>query len=279
MTEEMKNKLLQIDQLAPLPSLIKEILDLTDDPNVSVRKIADEIKKDQALTSKILKIVNSAYYGFYREIGNLDHAIVVLGIDEIVVISQAACLMQYDLEDVGNIFNKRKFWIHTLGTAYIARALSRFTPGIFSKDAFVIGLLHDFGKAVLNQHFHSIFSDAVNKSKNSGRHLCEVCQEDFGFDHAEVGGLVAEYWNMPTQLVEAVKLHHAPDKSNGNASAVHIAHLANALCHRYKIGDSGNAVHDEPSKASLKALDIEDQDIDELWISLDINPDRIETLI
>ncbi|MCF7811096.1 HDOD domain-containing protein [bacterium] len=277
--EEVKNKLLNIEQLAPLPTLMKKILDLTEDPDVSVKEIAEEIKKDQALTAKILKIVNSAYYGFYREIGNVDHAIVVLGIDEVVNISHAVCLMQYQLEDVGSYFSIRKFWIHTIGTAYIARALSKYVPGMLTKDAFVIGLLHDFGKAVLNQHFHSLFSTVVSISMSSGRHICEVCREEAGFDHAEVGALVAEHWNMPIQLVEAVKLHHTPEKSNSGSNSVHIAHLANVLCHRYRIGASGNPVIDEPSKVSLKALGIEDQDINELWKSLDIDPERIEALV
>ncbi|NQU06205.1 MAG: HDOD domain-containing protein [Calditrichaeota bacterium] len=279
MIEKLKSKLMQFDQLVPLPSIMKNILDLTEDPNVSVREIAEEIKKDQALTAKILKIVNSAYYGFYREIGNVDHAIVVLGIDEIVNISQAICLMQYQIKDIGNFFNCRKFWIHTIGTAYIARALSRYTPGILSKDAFVIGLLHDFGKAVMNQHFHNAFSKVMLKAMASGGHICEVCQEEAGVDHAEVGALVAENWNLPVQLVVAIRLHHNPEKSNGNSNAVHIAHLANALCHKYKIGESGNAFPDEPSEVSLKALGIEDQDLDELWESLDIDPIHIEALI
>ncbi len=251
---KIKEKLKYINKLVPLPSIVNKIMDIANNPRSSARDLAGEVRKDLSLTSKILRIVNSAYYGFHREIGNVDHAIVVLGFDEVTNIAQAACLLQFFTGDNKSLFNRSEFWVHALGAAYIARALSRFTPEVIPKDAFVIGLLHDFGKVVANQHFDKIFYRIVIEAEKRKQPLHRVCFEITGTDHAEIGANVADNWNLPVQLVKSIRYHHSPELADSYDKGVHLAHLSNVFCHCYKIGLSGNVVPDKPSAGSLRAL-------------------------
>ena len=276
---EIRRKLKSISVLAPLPTLVKKIMEVFRDPNSSARDLAEQIKKDQVLTARILKIVNSAYYGFHREIGNVDHAIVVLGFDEIMNIAQAACLMNaFKFED-NRYFNREKFWVHAIGTAYIAKSLCRYTKDVIQKDAFVVGLLHDFGKVILNQYFGEIFRNVINQSSQQNRKLYHVCRDHAGIDHPEIGALVAESWKLPIDLVYAIRYHHQPNMAPQNRNEVHLSHLANILCHKYNIGASGNPVADEPHPVSLKSLEIEDLKLDDVWKSLEIDPYRMKRIL
>jgi len=276
---EIRLKLESIGTLAPLPALATKIMEILSDPNSSARDLAEEIKKDQSITAKILKIVNSAYYGFQREVGNVDHAIVVLGFDEVMNIAQAVCLMRAFETESSDVFDRDKFWVHSLGTAYIARALSRRAKDVIFKDAFVIGLLHDFGKVILYQHFKEAFQEMIRTAESQQRPLHQVCHELAGIDHSEIGRIIAESWNLPVQLVRAIRYHHCPEKADKNEMGIHLAHMANFFCHKYEIGSSGNTVPDEPDYISMLSLGIEDENLDEVWDSLEIDPQRMRSIL
>lgn len=275
---DIRSQLKRIDKLAPLPTLMKSILELSENPKTSASKLADVIKTDMSLTAKILKIVNSAYYGFHREIGNINHAVVILGFNEIKNITLAACLIQYFPNGGDKHFNRNEFWIHALGAAYTASALSVYSPKVIANDAFVIGLLHDFGKVVLDQHFKESFRMVIEKAVQEKRPLHEVSVELIGIDHTEIGGLVAESWNLPVPLVRAIEYHHNPSLVNRQDHEVHIAHLANYFCHKHQIGSSGNPLPDEPNADSLEALGFNVTDLDHIWDSLKLDTDRLRKL-
>ena len=275
----IRSKISQIHSLAPLPVLAKAIIDISDDPNASAHNLAEVVKRDQSLTAKILKIVNSAYYGFHREVGNVDHAIVVLGFDEIRSITLAACIIQSFLSDKNHLFSRNKLWLHSLGAAYIARALSTYKPGIFSKDAFVMGLLHDFGKVVLHQHFTAIFYKSLRIAIERHQPLYQVSEELMDIDHAEIGGMVAESWNLPVPLVKAIQYHHKPAAAYSHEDEVHLTHLANYFCHRYEIGESGDPAPEEPFAGSLKSFGFEEQDLDDVWSNLNIDTQALKVIL
>ncbi len=276
---DIRDKLSRIGTLAPLSALAKSIMDISNDPRSSARNLADEIKKDQSITAKILQIVNSAFYGFHREIGNVDHAIVVMGFDEVVNIALAASLLQFYENGRNFLFDRDKFWLHSLGSAYIARGLSRFANEVLSKDAFVVGLLHDFGKVAMRQHFRDIFYKIIAEAARRKQPLHHVSLELADIEHGEVGALVADSWDLPVPLVKAIRYHHTPESAGLDEKEVHIAHLANILCHRNDIGKSGNTVPDDPSPISLRALGIAEEDLDEVWKSLKIDANLVRSTL
>ena len=276
---DIRAKLSNIKTLAPLSTLAKNILEISHDPKSSARDLAGEIKKDQSLTAKILQIVNSAFYGFHREIGNVDHAIVVLGFDEVIGIALAASLLQYYENGRNFLFDRDKFWLHSLGAAYIARALSQFADSVISRDAFVLGLLHDFGKVALRQHFRDVFYKIIAEAARRKQPLHHVSLELADIEHGEIGGLVAESWDLPVPLVKAIKYHHTPHMVKSEDKEVHLAHLANIFCHIQQIGKSGNTVPDDPSPLSLKALGLENMSMEEIWEALKIKAELVKSAL
>ncbi len=279
MEVNIRSEIIQISKLAPLPKIVQQIFKVTSDPTSSARDLSLLIIKDQSLTAKILKIINSAYYGFNRKIGNVNHAIVILGFDEIKSITMALCLMKYYPVEQSRLFNRELFWKHSIGTAHIARALSSLKMELNCEDAYVIGLLHDFGKVILDQFFPEVFRNALELAAQHKQPLHHVLKESIGIDHAEIGGLIAEHWQLPVPLSNAIRLHHNPAEADNSDYFVHLVHLANYFCHKNVIGASGNPKPDEPFEGSLKALGIENQDLDQVWDFLNIGAQKIDLFL
>lgn len=274
----IRDRLEKIDKLAPLPIIVQEIFEISDDPGSSARDLAKVIQKDQSITAKILRIVNSAYYGFYRKVGSVSHAIVILGFNEVKNISIAACMVQAFSEGYNKLFNRKEFWTHSLGAAFTAKALSRELIGVKPDDAFVAGLLHDIGKVVLDQHFMDAFTETLTAARIENRPLNKVSNELLGIDHAEIGGLISERWKLPNGLVEAISYHHSPGIMNQHDYLTHLAHLSNYFCHRHNIGSSGNPLPDAADPQSLAALGLENNSLEEIWKSLEIDPASLKAI-
>ncbi len=266
---EIRHRLLQVERIAPLPALVKEILDVHENPEATAKSMAEVIKKDQSLTSRVLRIVNSAYYGFHRKIGNTRDAVVLLGFEEIKNITLAACLMDtFPLEGVGR-FQPKEFWLHSIASAYVARALASRVKSLTPENAFVMGLLHDIGKAVLFQHFPDTYSKVLEAADEKGTPLNEIEQQMMKIDHAEVGGIVAESWDLPTPLVRAIRLHHSPDDAEVGYES-YVANVANYFAHKQNVGSSGTPKFLPPSSFAGPALGHEGP-IDDLFEELDVD--------
>ncbi|MFC2150460.1 HDOD domain-containing protein [Calditrichota bacterium] len=277
--KSIRSQLRDIEKLAPMPQAFSGVMEVMRNPNSTASQLSEVIKMDQALTAKILKIVNSAYYGFYRRIGNVQHAIVILGFSEIKNITLAACIIQaYGSEDSPH-FKILEFWRHSLAVAYIARSLSTLQPDFNSEDAFSIGLMHDLGKVVLDQHFSSHFHACLETSKTEQRPLHQVCLQELEIDHAEVGAIIAESWKLPVGLVKAIQYHHQPENAEEEIGSVYLAHLANYFCHRQKIGESGNPVPDEALPEALEYFGIKPGELDQVWESLKIDEATLKALL
>jgi putative nucleotidyltransferase with HDIG domain len=266
---EIRHRLLQVEMIAPLPALVKEILEVHENPEATAKAMAEVIKKDQSLTSRVLRIVNSAYYGFHRKIGNTRDAVVLLGFEEIKNITLAACLMDtFPLEGAGR-FQPKEFWLHSIASAYVARALASRVKELSAENAFVMGLLHDIGKAVLFQHFPETYTTVLEASAEKNLPLFEVEQQMMKIDHAEVGGIVAESWDLPTPLVRAIQLHHTPDDAEEGYESF-VTNVANYFAHKQQVGASGTPTFNPPSSFAGPALGHEGP-IDDLFSELEVD--------
>ena len=275
----IRSKIKKLDKIAPLPTIAQRVLGLAGDFGSSAQTLAELIKMDQALTGRILRVANSSFYGFSRKIGNIDLAVAILGFNEVTSITLASCLVNdYSIKE-NPYFTRQEFWMHAIGTGQIARKLSRLIPDIYSDNAFVAGLLHDFGKVILLQFFPDEFATVLKTAHKQKRSLNQVSRELLKIDHAEIGQMVIEEWNLPPQLIQAVRFHHDPGEADKKDHFVHITHLANILCHHVDIGKSGNPLPDEPSGISMEVLGLKDRDLDEIWSELDIDFESIRMFL
>ncbi|MEA1997149.1 MAG: HDOD domain-containing protein, partial [Gemmatimonadota bacterium] len=202
-----------IISLPTLPTVVAKMIQMIDDPKSSARSLSRLIRSDQVLTARILRLANSSFYGFPNPIASVNLAIVALGYEtvknlglSVSVISRFAKAGQED-----ELLDYSRFWEHSVGVAVASRMLARMhgLPEIES-EAFVAGLIHDLGKVILSQYQTARYSEALRIVENRRVLLARAEERVFGVDHSEVGGWLAERWNLPGSLVEAIRLHHRP---------------------------------------------------------------------
>ncbi len=274
----IRSRFLGTDRVSPLPTMVRKILQLSADPNSTARQIAALIEQDAALTSMVLKTVNSAYYGFYRRVENVPHAIVILGFNEIKDITLSTCLMRnLGFEDDEEL-SQRDFWLHAIGTAHIARALNSRAKLMEPDTAFAMGLLHDIGKVVLMQHERELFLQAVHEARAMKRPLREMEREVIGIDHAEVGALVATGWNLPERLELAIGSHLDPEAARESKDVL-LVHTANHICHWRKIGRDGEQDLGGLHEGALEQLGFGEKSIEQVWPLLRIDEGDLDTFL
>lgn len=251
--DEIKKKIEKIDQLPTLPIIITELLGLLDNPKSTPREINELIKNDQALTSKTLRLVNSSYYGFPRKIATVTEAIVILGFDTVRNLAVSAGMVKL-LKGKG-IFDKEKFWHHTVAVAFMSKLIAQKVKYQNPEVAFVSGLLHDIAKVFEDLYFNSEFLKALQMSKDTGKSLNESEVEVLGYDHGAIGKRLGDSWNLPKPIVASIAYHHDFDRNifPEHEQLVAIINLSDTLVRLKKIGDSGNY---GKSLVSLKVMNM-----------------------
>jgi HD-like signal output (HDOD) protein len=226
--------------LPTLPTVVTKMIDQVDSPRTSAAALARLISSDQALTAKVLKLANSAYYGFPREISTVNMAIVVLGFN--AVKEMGLSLSVFDVfkktASAGH-FDVTLFWEHSVGCGVAARMLARMYRAPFVGEAFVAGLLHDVGKVILKQYFDAEFAEIIKAQKERGLTLEIAEAEVIQTGHAQIGSWLANKWNLPKIICESILHHH--DAWNAKTEPLFVACVAIAdyICHLSKIGESG----------------------------------------
>jgi putative nucleotidyltransferase with HDIG domain len=217
----------KVNQLAPLPAVALRVLQLAEDERSSANDLASIIATDQAMTAKLLRLANSAYFAAGREITTVRDAIVLLGMVEIRRLVLTTALMGQYTTDSGTL-NVAAFWGHALAVGMVAEVMARNTKLAVPEEAFTAGILHDIGKLVMAQYLKDHFDAAATFATTKGIPLHRSEAEVFGFDHALLGKRLAEAWRLPPGLVTAIAHHHAsPGQEDGLS---YIVYQANELC-------------------------------------------------
>ena len=213
-----------------LPSIINEIMDVISRKNSSATDLTNIIESDPALTTRILTVANSAYYGFVKKISTISHAVVVLGFKEIQNIALGMSVLQM-FNRKGSEFSEQ-LWRHSfavgVGTKMIAQYLNLKIDGKY----FVGGLLHDVGKIFISQYMTDTFSKLLDVIEENGNNYSYHVVEKriFGITHAEVGERLLNSWMFPPDVVNTVAHHHSPVLSTVDPIFTVCVHLADILC-------------------------------------------------
>lgn len=274
-----------IISLPTLPTVVSKMIELVDNPKTSAASLARLISTDQALTAKILKLANSAYYGFPREISTVNMAIVVLGFNTVKDMGLSLSVFEVfkDIEG-GKAFDVSKFWEHSIACGAASRMIARRLKYRFVGEAFVAGLLHDIGKVILNQYVHREFVDIIATASTGDMSLEEAEEKVIGTSHSKVGSWLAEKWNLPKIIVESIEFHHQPWEAKTEPLLVAIVSIANYLCHLCNIGNSGRVYPLKPDRPTWeifqKALvPLDEPDLETLCTEFLIEFDRTETMM
>lgn len=218
-----------------LPAVVREVVDLINNPKTNVARLSAALAKDQRLVHSVIRKANSSLYGYSSRVNNLNFAIVLLGFDVLketvthVLISRALHKM------VDTLFRYQEFWNHSVGCAITARGLAEKSQRCNPDDAFVAGLLHDAGFIILQQ------SPTDSLEWSTERRVREetarmMIEPPLGITHTEAGSWMAEHWKLPEDIIEAIRLHHTPWLATKNPALTAAVHIAEVLCHRTKIG-------------------------------------------
>jgi putative nucleotidyltransferase with HDIG domain len=261
--EEMRRVVQRVVDLPTLPVIIPRIIRLMEDPRSSAAELGRVIASDQALASRILRLANSAFYGFRREIVSINQAVVLLGFDTVKSIVLAATVLGTLGEaDVVSSFDREQFWLHVLATAMAARRIARARGWTDPEAAFVAGLLHDIGKVILDRYFYRHYAEAARLAAETPCLIREAESKLFSLHHGQVGGWLAERWRFPAALVEPVAWHHAPAgalRTHGTVAGV--VHLADILVRNAGIGSGGDTLVPLPDPAVLAGLQVTGADL------------------
>lgn len=226
----------EIRDLPALPQIVTQILERTRDPNCPAREIVRLISRDQALVIRILRLVNSAYYGFSRKIATINLAVAILGYRAVqnLVLNVGLASM---FRDIMNSTDARRVELfeHSMECAVLAKAIAARLPAleVQQDEAFTAGLLHDIGKIVLEQHAPGEAMHVAAAQEEKGMSSLEAEKEILGVDHAAIGEWIAMRWNIPTRLREAILYHHRPhaalEKAPGAYNLVKVIALADQI--------------------------------------------------
>lgn len=234
-SDKLKEVVGRMDRLPSIPTLYVELVEMMRDPRVSIENVGAVIGKDMAMTAKVLKLVNSAFFGIQRRVVSTADAVSYLGVEMIrsLVLSIHAFSQFESVEQEG--FCVEVLWSHSLRTAAAAKAIARMEGAdkLLYEDAFTAGMLHDVGKLVLAANFPERYRDVFHL-KNFNQVDCSTAEDQvFGANHADVGGYLLGLWGLPVPVVNAIALHHAPDSLGQKLfSPLTAVHAANAMVHR-----------------------------------------------
>ena len=253
-------------------------------------QIAEIIRRDPSLTSRLLRLVNSVYYGLTTPVNSIEEAVFYLGVRQIRQLAMVTPV----IEDFQRLtrqcdFPWREFWQHCIGTAILTREVTG-TVHISTDEAdYVAGLVHDVGKIVMAWAFPEHFAEIHRQSGQGTRDLLEIEEAVLGISHAELGALYLERQRLPELMVQSARFHHSPEKAQSHQHVVASVQIADLLLRSEKIGFSGNGMavtHEQCFAASgWKVLfpDAKDEENDiaraSLSRTLELIPNMLEGLV
>lgn len=255
----LRSTIESVTDLPTLPSVVGKITSQIGNPTTNAADIGRLIEQDQVLTGKVLRLVNSAYYGFPKQIKSIQHAVVILGFNKVKTIILTASVFGAFSGRRPGALNLQRFWQHSLAAAISAKSTAELigAPHV-AEDAFVGGLLHDIGKIVMDQYQPAIYAPIVKYAGDKGILLLDAEREVMGLDHAVVGGWMMEKWRLPPSIVHMVEDHHKPGASGERRDLIAAIHLGDILARALGVGYGGDYRMPLVDPASASGYNVDD---------------------
>lgn len=224
-----KDLVSRVAQLVSLPEVCYRVNEMLADPNVTSNQLGRVIRLDPALTARLLKIVNSALYGFRSRIDTVSQAVTIIGLEELrsLVLASSANVVFNKIST--ELVDMDSFWHHSVYTGLVARNLASQCSLPGRETIFLTGLLHDVGQLVIYSQLPAEASQILAQRDTKEKSTCAIEREILGFDHTEVGADLLQLWDLPQSLWEPVRHHHTPTESRDFPRQTALLHIANAI--------------------------------------------------
>jgi len=265
MPKNLKSVVDGITELPTLPEVVSELIRLLENPKSSAEDVNKLMEKDISLTAKILRLVNSAYYGMPNKISSVRQAVVILGFSTVKSLAISASVFDMFSSNIDEeVFSQSKFWIHSIGCACLGRVIGRMEAGVDEDATFVLGLMHDIGKLVLFQYAAEEFEAVVTLAQEESLHFYDAEHRVLDTDHAEIGGWLAERWGLAEDVARGIRYHHAVGEAEERRIPA-ICSFADFITKRKQIGSAGDF--------APPALD------SDVWTALSLKKEKIPDMI
>jgi len=281
--ENMKhiNKIInEIEDLTPIPQVTHKIITLLKGSDTNISTLTEVLLYDPAITSNILKICNSAYFGLPRKIDSLQQAITYLGINQIIdIVLMKSTGENLKKEQKGYELHEGELWKYSVASALIAKELNKKLGKPLDHLIFTAALLKDIGKVVLNKYVANAYENINNLVLNERLSFREAESRIIGIDHSELGGLVAEKWNFSPKMVYIIRNHHLTDQKTRDDFETCIVYLADTLCMMSGIGVGADCLAYKLDKDIIKSFNLTEKELQEIMIDIVGKVHKIETMI
>jgi HD-like signal output (HDOD) protein len=227
-------KIVQImGELPTMPIIAAQIMEKLGDPCSTPRQIQDLITKDQGLSVRVLRVANSPYYGASRSISTIKDAVLFLGYDSIRSLIMTAVLkgMFSALS-----LSEQLLWEHAVCCGFAARRIGAEVGYDSLDEAYLAGLMHDIGKAVLFLRVPAVMREIMLEVEGGKSEFVDLERKALGFTHAEVGQIMADSWFFSMDIEDAIAHHHCPDHAGSARELSYIVNMADGVCHKFEIG-------------------------------------------
>jgi HD-like signal output (HDOD) protein len=221
-----------VDSLPSLPSIVLKLIEVVNSPDSAADDAAELIEKDPALTSKMIRLANSAFYGIPRSISSVTSAVVVLGFNTIRSLVLSASVAK--MFDGKHSLDIDRFWKHSVVTAMASKIIVRHFMTVRMMDpesAFCAGVMHDIGKLIFSQYMPEDYSVVCEYARDKKVSLVEAEDKIMGVNHAQMGKILSDRWSLPHDLEYGIVHHHNPGGADKAQNLVNITHLSDIIAH------------------------------------------------
>lgn len=270
----------EIKNLKPIPAVVNRILEVVDEPDSSMTRIANIIQYDPAITASILRICNSAFFGLKNPAESIKEAVTLLGLDqiiEIVLIKSGATVLSGKQEGYG--LHEGAMWKYSVSSALIAKLIAQKLLFKNKSTIFTAALLKDIGKIVLDRFVMDSFEKISVLVVNENLSFREAEKKIIGVDHAELGGMIAKMWKFSPKMVKIIRHHHLTDISMVKDKEIAVVYLADCICMMIGIGVGSDGLVNRFNDQTMEELGMKSKDISRIIAEYAFDMQKVENLL
>ena len=277
--DDIRQRLQSLNSLHTQPTAIAKITQMLQNPATNADELGKAIRTDQVLASSVLKLVNSAFYGFPGKISSISHAVVLLGFSTVKNIVLTASVHEiFKMDSMGGKFKMESIWEHSLACGVAAQCLAHAVGYENKEECFVAGLLHDIGKVITFQLAPKDFMRVIDGADKTKTLFYESECKLLSINHQEVGGTLIDQWRLPSQIHRAVSSHHNPPPS-AESKLTAIVHCADIFARALGYGNGGDGKIPMISNNAWEMLQLDGIDLVHLFDNMEKEWDKAGTYL